>query len=660
MMATAASWLMLMMSLLSMSIWDSSVFVSGALSETLEPWRLSRWSQEAYETLQAGPGPQFGTSEGHASAVMLSLLAGKIPKGADSLWCYLGSSPASTEDLHHRVGLARLLGCGIPSTYVDEIRSSLSTEKTLGGMFYAVSAALVAEIPFDIHGMTAAVTSLVDSDGLVAAAPGLIPAAEHSFTAALLLAELLPNEGSSAHSERASALEALSKQLPSSESARFSDARLLAPLSIAGALPTLRARVSSASATHLLSSSYVPGHTWQAVHVLRALRALSGTVHPPISLFVAPATATAEDVRAGRVHIFSVDVLGVPVPGVTGISISSAERLSRKEAHISSRDLQQSSPGKWTLWLSEDCLREPGTLILDIRVSVEWETKAHPAKRAFVLAHPISVSSLKVWEDELEIGGSIGSVHTGAELTVEFHVDEWVVAEATPHQTFVRFSHVESGADVFFVAEPFPGNPSSFSTVVSLSSDTDSFVQGGGTYEVSPVVGDIAAYPSQRSPYPPKVTLVLDFPEKGVAGVWPLYARPLLHESDNALAPLEEKHHTFRAPDRRGPAVVSLVFVLLVLGTLVAFCLSLLSVGANADKMYVGGGGVSGVLFQICLGTILTLFGMYWVGLTMAQLLLWLCPLAVATAFSGRRALISLLAAEQQGQQKQNEPELDS
>jgi oligosaccharyltransferase complex subunit delta (ribophorin II) len=131
--------------------------------------------------------------------------------------------------------------------------------------------------------------------------------------------------------------------------------------------------------------------------------------------------------------------------------------------------------------------------------------------------------------------------------------------------------------------------------------------------------------------------------------VWPLYSRALLHDSDTTLTALPEKHHTFRPPHRRAPAVVSLVFTALVLAPLVAFAAVLLRLSSKSSAGTSSSSSASSsgltpwrAAYLVCIAAVLALFGLYWLRLTMAVALQVLAPLAIVTAVVGRRALQGL------------------
>lgn len=220
------------------------------------------------------------------------------------------------------------------------------------------------------------------------------------------------------------------------------------------------------------------------------------------------------------------------------------------------------------------------------------------------------------------------------------------VGAAAPHQVFVRFTHAETGLDTFFVAAPVDGGEAGeFSVSVSLGEESQTFLQRSGAYEVTALVGGPLVMP----PVLEKLGLIkLQFPD-AKERKWPIYARPLLHETDVSLGPLPEKHHTFREPEVRPHAGVSLLFTVLALAPLAGLALGMRRGGANLRRLPAAGVGRAWcAAYQACMVGVVVLFATYWAALTMAYTLRVLAVLSLVTTLTGRKALQSL-AVEAEG-----------
>ena len=228
-------------------------------------------------------------------------------------------------------------------------------------------------------------------------------------------------------------------------------------------------------------------------------------------------------------------------------------------------------------------------------------------------------------------------------------------ASASPHQVFVRFTHALTGLNTFFVAVPAGsrgrsrGGVSEYSVAISLGEESATFLQRSGMYQLAVIVGGpIVTRPSLEE----LGVIDLEFPATKERH-WPIYARPLLHETDVALGPLPEKHHTFREPEARPPAGISLLFAAFVFAALVGLGHGLRLVGANLDRVPEESAGRAWcAAFQACLAGVVALFVTYWVALTMAYTLQVLAVLSVVTTFTGRKALQSLAMGAGADQEK--------
>lgn len=97
--------------------------------------------------------------------------------------------------------------------------------------------------------------------------------------------------------------------------------------------------------------------------------------------------------------------------------------------------------------------------------------------------------------------------------------------------------------------------------------------------------------------------------------------------------------HTFRVPDKRPPALVSIVFTGLVLSPLVLLFILWPVYGLNF-KLYSF--SISGVIFHSALTCTIGLYIVYWLQLTMFTTLHYLMILSPVMVFSGHRALSAL------------------
>lgn len=241
-------------------------------------------------------------------------------------------------------------------------------------------------------------------------------------------------------------------------------------------------------------------------------------------------------------------------------------------------------------------------------------------------------------------GDARASAVDGHHLHVELSLEG--PAAAAPHQVFVRFTHAGTGLDTFFVAAPVDGGPAGeFSVSVSLAEESQTFLQRSGAHEVTALVGGPVVMP----PISARLGLIdLQFPE-AKDRKWPIYSRALLHETDVSLGPLPEKHHTFREPEVRPHAGVSLLFTALALAPLAALVSGMRRGGMNLRRLPAAGVGRAWcAAYQACMVGVVLLFVAYWAALTMAYTLRVLAVLSVVTTLTGRKALQSLAVEEEE------------
>lgn len=215
------------------------------------------------------------------------------------------------------------------------------------------------------------------------------------------------------------------------------------------------------------------------------------------------------------------------------------------------------------------------------------------------------------------------------------HVSYVVNSAVPPHQAFARFTHLGQNLDTYFASKVKEVDGKwRLTSVVSLGDEVENFFYHSGDYQLTLLVAD-SVY---DRPIELNVgTLKLTFPVKAKVN-YPLYKRPLLWDSDNALAALPEIHHQFRQPEVRPSPVVSAFFTGLVVMAFVFFLLYLPRVGANMKALPSGLGFLWSVAWLGSLSVILCLFTAYWVYLKGMTTLKYLFPVSTIAVFVGHQA----------------------
>ncbi|KAL4853920.1 Dolichyl-diphosphooligosaccharide--protein glycosyltransferase subunit 2 [Chlorella vulgaris] len=108
---------------------------------------------------------------------------------------------------------------------------------------------------------------------------------------------------------------------------------------------------------------------------------------------------------------------------------------------------------------------------------------------------------------------------------------------------------------------------------------------------------------------------------------------------DRTHKPLLEIVHMHRLPERRAPAVVSVLFTLVAAAPVAIYVAVALQMGANLKGFPSGGGFLAAAGFHLGLLSILGLYLLFWLRLTMVQTLPMLAVLSAVTAAFGSTTL---------------------
>lgn len=213
-------------------------------------------------------------------------------------------------------------------------------------------------------------------------------------------------------------------------------------------------------------------------------------------------------------------------------------------------------------------------------------------------------------------------------------------AAVTAHQVFLRFTHEAEKADTYFVL-PADAAAKTHSASLHLAVLSKKFGYRSGAHRVELIVGD----PTFESALVWQLGSVdLELAAAPPVAPSPLYAKPLLHESDTTLQALPEIAHVMRPQDPRPPLPVSLAFTAAVLAPLVAFVLFTLVLRVNVRKLFAGPVFVFGAVFLASVGGIFALFALYWLELTMFTTLGYLGAVGTVALWSGHLTLKRLAA----------------
>jgi len=194
-------------------------------------------------------------------------------------------------------------------------------------------------------------------------------------------------------------------------------------------------------------------------------------------------------------------------------------------------------------------------------------------------------------------------------------------------QAFIKFTHVSTHHETFFVATP---STKQYSLDLSIEAKAPLFKYASGDYEIELVVADSFVQNPFRWSFG---KLKITFPS------------PPAHYNSQDECPyqnLPEISHHFRQPEKRPSEAISLGFTGLSLSPILILLLGLLRVGANLKRFPSGLNGLYALGFEGGIISILLLFTLYWLHLNMFTTLGLLSVLALPTIFFGQKALSAL------------------
>ena len=301
-----------------------------------------------------------------------------------------------------------------------------------------------------------------------------------------------------------------------------------------------------------------------------------------------------------------------------------------------------------------------GRFVVDLDVVVEEGGKKIPLSRYFVIKREVEVVNvhagvsdaksassldLKAVPKQNKWSGGLAKSEAGDNIHISFALQQPSGNEKRfqkPHQCFLRFTHIASGTNAFFVAQGDGAWSAEgvtglkYKASIVLSKEIETFSNLSGDYLMSILVSDVSVegvefvIGSLEIAVPPKVDKIL-----------PLYQTSLLHKSDNTLGPLPEIEHKMRPPAKQASVFMSTIFTILTMLPLAVFLLFVISLRPNFKRF----GSPSSYLFVVAIGGSLVLYLAYWTampGASFYETIKYLCFIVLATAVIGRSAIADM------------------
>ena len=380
-------------------------------------------------------------------------------------------------------------------------------------------------------------------------------------------------------------------------------------------------------------------------HLMDALNTLtSNKFHVPVAITLA-GQSSAVHAASPKVQVRVSDLFGASL-GKMDVSVDSAMRQSdgavimdkakmaaTADGAVYEVDIMSSKPGRgfYDLTLSatpakaDDRLAgNTGAMLLvkalgevvvaNAEIGVSNSDQATAAAKLAAVNHPS------------KLGKTLEADHH-QKVVLKFALQDKATKEKIEaHQTFVRLSHVESGAEIIFVAEHDSKN-SVYKFDMDLGAKAKDFGHRSGKYKLNLLVGDAVI----SNPVDWHVADVdLSFPATGES--------PSASDADTSKA-RPEIRHLFREPEKRPPAVVSNLFTALCIAPLLIMFVGWMIVGVNVSSFSFS---LSSIGFHAGLLAIFTLYYYFWLQLNMFTTFKYLLGVGVVTFLCGNSMLVKI------------------
>ncbi|KAL3644977.1 proteasome regulatory particle base subunit [Castilleja foliolosa] len=202
-----------------------------------------------------------------------------------------------------------------------------------------------------------------------------------------------------------------------------------------------------------------------------------------------------------------------------------------------------------------------------------------------------------------------------------------------PHQAFIKLRH-ESGVEHIFLV----GNKGKkFEIILDFLGLVEKFFYLSGKYDIQLTVGDSVM---ENSFIQPLGHIELDLPEAPEKAARP---PPQAVDPYSRYGPKAEIAHIFRAPEKRPPTELSLVFLGLVFLPFFGFLAGLVYLRANLNNLPKSTVPATfAILFHLGIAAVLTLYALFWFKLDLFTTLKALGLLGMFLMFVGHKTLSHL------------------
>ncbi|KAL5561928.1 hypothetical protein UlMin_031675 [Ulmus minor] len=202
-----------------------------------------------------------------------------------------------------------------------------------------------------------------------------------------------------------------------------------------------------------------------------------------------------------------------------------------------------------------------------------------------------------------------------------------------PHQAFLKLKHESKVEHIFVVAN----SGKKFEIILDFLGLVEKFYYLSGSYDIQLTVGDAVM---ENSFFKAIGQIELDLPEAPEKAPRP---PQLPVDPYSRYGPKAEISHIFRAPDKRPPKELSLVFLGLTFVPLIGFLIGLLRLGVNFKNFPSAAVPATfALVFHLGIAAVLLLYVLFWLKLDLFTTLKTLGFLGVFLVFVGHRILSHL------------------
>lgn len=345
-----------------------------------------------------------------------------------------------------------------------------------------------------------------------------------------------------------------------------------------------------------------------ALALLEAATSLASSDVSPVSISISGPPQVTLDKPELKVYIS--DILGNALKSPPSpVVAQSATRITDDVVVLSKQPLSPGSPVEFVLPLR----LEPG------QYRIALTAGSHSTTLTVRVLGPVSLESLQIGLGDAD-GSSAprltklqqpGKLPSPLKADSSHHLIVKFTISRPVHQAFLRL--YSGKKEIIFIAEP--DSSKVYKIAVNLASE----LAHSGTFEMELILGDS----------------VMSNPIRWVLGsVEVSLSSPGEQEKKSIKGPKPEIRHLFRAPEKRPPEFVSLLFTGLTLSPLLLLLGLWLKLGVN-----FGNFTTLSLPFHLGFGGILYLFFLFWLKLDMFTTCAWLLPIGGFTFLAGHKLL---------------------